>query len=55
MKNQLGYNLDKNKCARCIRAGYYKMGVGNFLYHPNDGFNAPCVMIFEIDEEEHGK
>lgn len=55
-KHNVGFNLDKDGCSRCIKAGYYKFGLGNFLYHPNDGFTAPCVIEFEIDEEiENGK
>lgn len=47
---QLGYNIDKDNCSRCIKAGYYKMGLGNCLYHPDDGFTAPCVIEFELEE-----
>lgn len=51
--HSVGFNLDKDGCSRCIKAGYYKFGLGNFLYHPNDGFTAPCVIEFEIDDEEN--
>lgn len=47
--HRLGYNTDKDYCSKCIKAGYYKMGVGNCLNHPNDGFVAPCVVEFEIE------
>lgn len=52
MKYQLGYNVDKDNCCRCIKAGYYKMGVGNCLNHPDDGFTAPCVLEFELETDE---
>lgn len=59
VKHNAGFNLDKHGCSRCIKAGYYKFGVGNFLYHPNDGFTAPCVIEYEIedtdDEEQAGQ
>ena len=49
---QLGYNIDKHYCARCIKAGYYKMGCGNLLYHPNDGYTAPCVIEFDLEDSK---
>jgi len=51
MKTKLGYNIGKNGVSRCIKAGYYKMGLGNCLYHPNDGFTAPCVIEFDLEKE----
>ena len=52
MKQQLGYNIGKDNCSRCIKAGYFKMGTGNFLFHPNDGFTAPCVVSFDLKDEK---
>lgn len=46
------YNGDSEHCSKCIKAGYFKMGVGNLLYHPNDGFTAPCVLEYELEEIE---
>ena len=51
MKTKLGYNIGKNGISRCIKANYYKMGLGNFLYHLNDGFIAPCVIEFDLEKE----
>lgn len=48
--HRVGYNLDKSGASRCIKAGYFKFGLGNFLYHPNDGYTAPCVIEFELEE-----
>lgn len=53
MRQQLAYNIDKDNCCRCIKAGYYKMGLGNCLNHPDDGFTAPCVLEFEIEPEDN--
>lgn len=50
IKMSLGYNTDSTNCSKCIKAGYYKMGLGNCLYHPDDGFVAPCVIEFELEE-----
>ena len=52
MKTRVGYNLDKDGCCRCLKAGgYMKAGLGNCLYHPNDGFGVTCVMEFEMIDE----
>ena len=48
---QLGYNISKDGTSRCIKAGYFKMGLGNMLYHPNDGYTAPCVLEFTIKDD----
>ena len=26
------------------------MGCGNLLYHPNDGYTAPCVIEFDLED-----
>lgn len=41
---QIPYNTDKEGCASCIKAGYYKMGRANFIGHTNDGLKATCVI-----------
>lgn len=48
----IGLNTDADGNARCIKAGYFKMGVANFLCHPNDGLTATCVIEIEIDDEQ---
>ena len=53
MKTRVGYNLDKDGCCRCLKAGgYMKAGLGNCLYHPNDGFGVTCVMEFEMTDDK---
>lgn len=47
---KLGYNVGKNGISRCIKSVYYKTGTGNFLYHPDDGFTAPCVIEFDFEK-----
>lgn len=37
-------NTDKDGCASCIKANYYKMGGANFLGHPGDGLKATCII-----------
>ena len=51
---QLAYNTDSEFDSKCIKAGYYKFGLGNCLYHPVDGFVCPCVIEFELEEIENG-
>ena len=41
---QIPRNADSDGCARCLKAGYYKMGVANFLKHENNGFVATCII-----------
>lgn len=48
----IGLNTDADGNARCIKAGYFKMGVAIFLHHPNDGLTATCVIEIEIEDEE---
>ena len=28
------------------------MGCGNLLYHPNDGYAAPCVIEFDLEDSK---
>lgn len=28
------------------------MGCGNLLYHPNDGYTAPCVIEFDLEDSQ---
>lgn len=51
-KKVIGHNTDTDGNSRCIKADYYKMGVANFLYHPNDGFTATCVIEYEVEDEQ---
>lgn len=48
-------NTDESGCARCIKAGYYKMGWTNFtreILGAKDGFTATAIMeIYEHDGE----
>ena len=39
-KKVIPFNTDSEGNARCIKAGYYKMGFANFVMHPKDGFTA---------------
>lgn len=57
MDGQIGFNLDRDGASRCIKAGgYMKAGLGNCLYHPNDGFGVTCVLEYEdYDEEKEAK
>lgn len=57
---QNGINLDKDDCARCLRAGYYKFGCANFMEHTHDGFCATGVIEYDLidvpddyDSKEH--
>lgn len=49
-------NTDVGGCARCIKAGYYKMGWTNFtrnLGGAKDGFCATAIMeIYESSETD---
>lgn len=47
------FNTDSDGNARCIKAGYFKMGFANFVCHPNDGFTATAIIEVE-DEEDNG-
>jgi hypothetical protein len=51
MKNKkIPHNTDKDGCASCIKANYYKMGA-NFLMHSHDGRKATCIIeIYEQQE-----
>jgi hypothetical protein len=51
MKKIIPLNPDKDGNARTIKADYYKMGVANFLFHPNDGFTATCVIEYEEESD----
>lgn len=31
--------------SKTVRAGYFKMGVRNFLFTKADGFSATCVIV----------
>lgn len=48
-------NTDESGCARCIKAGYYKMGWTNFtreMLGAKDGFTATAIMeIYKHDGE----
>lgn len=44
---RFGINTDESGCARCIKAGYYKMGWTNFtreILGAKDGFTATAIM-----------
>lgn len=41
---QIPRNTDADGCARCLKAGYYKMGAANFTKHEGDGFVATCII-----------
>ena len=43
-------NTDREGNCLCLKAGYYKMGMANFVRHPNDGLKATCVM--ELQESQ---
>ena len=47
------FNTDADGNARCIKAGYYKMGFANFVMHPKDGFTATSIIEVEEDEQEN--
>ena len=55
MDGQIGLNLDRDGSSRCIKACYTKTGLANFIYHPNDGFGATCVLEYDYDEEKEAK
>ena len=39
---------------RTIKAGYYKMGVANFLFHQNDGYAATAILVrYEADIQDN--
>lgn len=49
-------NTDECGCARCIKAGYYKMGWTNFtreILGAKDGFTATAIM--EIRDGDDGE
>lgn len=49
-------NTDESGCARCIKAGYYKMRWTNFtreMLGAKDGFTATAIM--EIRDGDHGE
>lgn len=49
-------NTDESGCARCIKAGYYKMGWTNFtreILGAKDGFTATAIM--EIRDGDDGE
>lgn len=49
-------NTDVGGLARCIKAGYYKMGWTNFtreMLGAKDGFTATAIM--EISDGDHGE
>lgn len=49
-------NTDESGCARCIKAGYYKMGWTNFtreILGAKDGFTATAIM--EIGDGDDGE
>ena len=49
-------NTDESGCARCIKAGYYKMGWTNFtreILGAKDGFTATAIM--EVWDEHNGE
>lgn len=37
--------------SKTIKAGYFKMGVANFLFHPGDGYAATAILI-EYEERD---
>lgn len=55
---RFGINTDDSGCARCIKAGYYKMGWTNFtreILGMKDGFAATAIMeVYEEDSSERG-
>jgi hypothetical protein len=51
-KKVICHNTDADGNSRCIKADYYKMGVANFLKHPNDGFTATCVIEYEVEDKQ---
>lgn len=54
--NRIAVNVDSDGCARCIKAGYYKMGWTNFtreMLGAKDGFTATAIMeIRDGDDRE---
>jgi hypothetical protein len=50
-------NVDRGGLARCIKAGYYKMGWTNFtrqILDIKDGFSATAVLEYEeSDTDQH--
>lgn len=52
-KKVIPFNTDSEGNARCIKAGYYKMGFANFVMHPKDGFTATSIIEVEEDEQEN--
>lgn len=50
MTVQQGFNLSKNGDAKCLKAGYFKMGAANLLNHPDNGFAATGVLIYDIED-----
>ena len=56
MKKYIPINTDKDGCASCIKAGYYKMGQANFLDHASDGFKATAIIeVYEEEETDKDK
>ena len=51
-ERQLIYNTDSDYCVKCLRANYFKSGLANFLYHPDDGFAGTGVLEFDLEEDE---
>ena len=49
----IGLNTDADGNARCIKAGYYKMGFANFVMHPKDGFTATSIIEVEDEEDDN--
>jgi hypothetical protein len=54
-ERQLIYNTDSDYCVKCLRAGYFKFGLANFLYHPDDGFAGTGVLEFDLEEDSDDK
>jgi hypothetical protein len=53
MKNEIiPHNTDKDGCASCIKANYYKMGGANFLKHSHDGRKATCIIEIYEDRQD---
>lgn len=53
MRKRVAMNTDEDGCARCIKAGYYKMGWTNFTREAlgaKDGFTATAIL--EVYEED---
>lgn len=60
MRQIIPINTDKDGCASCIKANYYKMGMTNFLRKnwggKTDGFSATAVMeIYEQPTEKNDR